>query len=57
MVYDCVIICRLGLQVIAKVSRATATRHLAHLVELGCLSKSDAGGRSTRYIFGTADAF
>ena len=37
-------------QKVAKVSRATATRHLAHLVELGCLSKTDSGGRSTRYI-------
>ena len=37
-------------QKVAKVSRATATRHLAYLVELGCLSKTDAGGRSTRYI-------
>jgi len=37
-------------QNIAKVSRATATRHLAYLVELGCLSKTDAGGRSTRYL-------
>lgn len=37
-------------QKVAKVSRATATRHLAYLVELGCLSKTDAGGRSTRYV-------
>ncbi len=37
-------------QKVAKVSRATATRHLAQLVELGCLSKTDAGGRSTRYV-------
>lgn len=37
-------------QKVAKVSRATATRHLAYLVEMGCLSKTDAGGRSTRYI-------
>ncbi|MCF7352806.1 Fic family protein [Vibrio sp. CK2-1] len=36
-------------QKVAKVSRATATRHLAALVELGCLQKSEAGGRSTRY--------
>ncbi|HAS6191740.1 TPA: DUF4172 domain-containing protein [Vibrio vulnificus] len=34
---------------VAKVSKPTATRHLAALVELGCLIKSDAGGRSTRY--------
>ncbi|QSA20785.1 DUF4172 domain-containing protein, partial [Vibrio furnissii] len=30
---------------VAKVSKPTATRHLAALVELGCLVKSDAGGR------------
>ncbi|MBY7876366.1 Fic family protein [Vibrio fluvialis] len=35
---------------VAKVSKPTATRHLAALVELGCLVKSDAGGRSTRYM-------
>jgi len=34
---------------VAKVSPATATRHLAQLVELGCLVKTHAGGRSTRY--------
>ena len=34
----------------AKVSKPTATRHLAALVELGCLVKSGAGGRSTRYL-------
>ncbi|CCW30913.1 Fic family protein [Xenorhabdus nematophila] len=37
-------------QKVAKVSRATATRHLNHLIELGCLEKTEAGGRSTRYI-------
>jgi Fic family protein len=37
-------------QKVAKVSRATATRHLAQLVEMGCLVKTDAGGRSTRYV-------
>ncbi|MBY7813499.1 Fic family protein [Vibrio fluvialis] len=35
---------------VAKVSKPTATRHLSALVELGCLVKSDAGGRSTRYM-------
>ncbi|CEO42229.1 Fic family protein [Photobacterium kishitanii] len=35
---------------VAKVSKPTATRHLALLVELGCLVKSGAGGRSTRYL-------
>ncbi|MGO2344059.1 Fic family protein [Vibrio litoralis] len=33
---------------VAKVSKPTSTRHLATLVELGCLVKS-GGGRSTRY--------
>ncbi len=37
-------------QKVAKVSRATATRHLAFLVESGCLQKTEAGGRSTRYV-------
>jgi len=37
-------------QKVAKVSRATATRHLAFLVEKGCLQKTAAGGRSTRYM-------
>ncbi len=35
---------------VAKVSKPTATRHLAALVELGCLVKAEAGGRSTRYF-------
>jgi Fic family protein len=33
----------------AKVSKATATRHLADLVYKGCLAVLGAGGRSTRY--------
>ncbi|WP_434930735.1 Fic family protein [Shewanella sp. HL-SH5] len=37
-------------QKIAKVSRATATRHLAQFVEQQCLAKTGAGGRSTRYV-------
>lgn len=37
-------------QKVAKVSRATATRHLAFLVESNCLQKTLAGGRSTRYM-------
>ncbi|MEH6453078.1 MAG: Fic family protein [Psychromonas sp.] len=37
-------------QKVAKVSRATATRHLAFLVENSCLQKTEAGGRSTRYV-------
>lgn len=35
---------------VAKVSPASATRHLAQLVVLGCLVKTGAGGRSTRYL-------
>lgn len=34
---------------VAKVSAATATRHLAQLVVLGCLVKTGAGGRSSKY--------
>jgi Fic family protein len=36
-------------QAVAKVSKATATRHLSDLVEKGCLARLPAGGRSTRY--------
>ena len=36
-------------QKVAKVSKATATRHLVGLVEKGCLVKLPGGGRSTRY--------
>lgn len=36
---------------VAKVSKPTASRHLAILIELGCLVKTGAGGRSTRYVF------
>lgn len=36
-------------QKVAKVSRATATRHLADLQTLGFIKKTAAGGRSTRY--------
>lgn len=36
-------------QAVAKVSKATATRHLADLVACGCLVKLPGGGRSTRY--------
>ncbi len=35
---------------VAKVSKATATRHLADLVEKGCLMRLPGGGRSTRYV-------
>lgn len=37
-------------QRVAKVSKATATRHLAALVAQGCLVKSASGGRSQRYF-------
>lgn len=36
-------------QKVAKVSRATATRHLTDLLQKGCMVKLDGGGRSTRY--------
>ena len=35
---------------VAKVSPATATRHLAQLVELGCLVNTEAGGRSAAFV-------
>lgn len=36
-------------QAVAKVSKATAKRHLSDLVQKGCLVKLPGGGRSTRY--------
>jgi len=36
-------------QAVAKVSKATATRHLADLVVKGCLTRLPGGGRNTRY--------
>lgn len=36
-------------QSVARVSKATATRHLSDLVVKGCLEKKPGGGRSTRY--------
>ena len=36
-------------QKVAGVSKATATRHLAGLVERGCIEKLPGGGRNTRY--------
>ena len=36
-------------QKVAKVSKATATRHLSDLVEKKCLIKLEGGGRNTRY--------
>src|SRR5699024_2058172 len=35
-------------QAVAKVSKATATRHLADLLEKGCIVRLPGGGRSTR---------
>jgi len=42
---------------VAKVSKPTATRHLSALVDLGCLVKSAAGGRSTRYLLTSETLF
>ncbi|MFF7705898.1 DUF4172 domain-containing protein [Pseudomonas sp. NPDC007930] len=36
-------------QAVAKVAKATATRHLAALLEKGCIERLPGGGRSTRY--------
>lgn len=36
-------------QAVAKVSKATATRHLSDLLEKGCIIRLPGGGRSTRY--------
>lgn len=36
-------------QALAKVSKATATRHLADLLAKGCIIRLPGGGRSTRY--------
>jgi Fic family protein len=41
-------------QAVAKVSKATATRHLADLLEKNCLIRLPGGGRSTRYQVNTA---
>lgn len=40
---------------LAKVSKPTATRDLADLLEKGCLIKLPGGGRSTRYTVNTND--
>ncbi len=37
-------------QKVAKVSKATATRHLSNLLDKHCLEKLPSGGRSTRYV-------
>ncbi|BDU19084.1 hypothetical protein DYGSA30_05410 [Dyella sp. GSA-30] len=36
-------------QAVTKVSKATATRHLADLLKKGCVERLPGGGRSTRY--------
>jgi len=38
---------------LARVSKPTATRDLADLLEKGCISKLPGGGRSTRYVINT----
>lgn len=43
-------------QKVAKVSKATATRHLADLLAKGCLEKLPGGGRSTRYHIKLTDS-
>ncbi|WP_028696709.1 Fic family protein [Pseudomonas cremoricolorata] len=42
-------------QAVAKVSKATATRHLADLLDKGCLIRLPGGGRSTRYCVALAE--
>lgn len=42
-------------QAVAKVSKATATRHLTELLEKDCLVRLEGGGRSTRYQINTRD--
>jgi Fic family protein len=42
-------------QAMANVSKATATRHLADLLEKGCLVRLPGGGRSTRYQIKSPD--
>lgn len=41
-------------QKVAKVSKASATRHLTDLLNKGCLQKNASGGRSTRYKINSA---
>lgn len=43
-------------QAVAKVSKATATRHLSELLDKGCLRRLPGGGRSTRYQIRYPDA-
>lgn len=41
-------------QAVAKVSKATATRHLSDLLAKNCLTRLPGGGRSTRYQINSA---
>ena len=41
-------------QKVAKVSKATATRHLTDLLEKECIIKLEGGGRNTRYQINTS---
>lgn len=43
-------------QAVAKVSKATATRHLGNLLDKGCLVRLPGGGRSTRYQINWPDS-
>jgi Fic family protein len=43
-------------QAVAKVSKATAPRHLTELLDKGCLQRLPGGGRSTRYALRYPDA-
>jgi Fic family protein len=43
-------------QAAAKVSKATATRHLSDLLNKGCITRMAGGGRSTRYCINPSDA-
>ncbi|MFJ2364862.1 Fic family protein [Pseudomonas sp. NPDC087697] len=43
-------------QAVAKVSKATATRHLADLLDKGCLVRLPGAGRSTRYQVNYSDS-
>lgn len=40
-------------QKVAKVSKATATRHLSDLLVKECITKLEGGGRNTRYEINT----
>jgi len=40
-------------QKVAKISKATATRHLSDLLEKECIVKLEGGGRNTRYQINT----